>query len=210
MVTWPESPSETPAVIAAPPTPHAAPPNPAVVSPAATLPAAPRPPAEPATPVASPSPAPTPGAANGVPLGAWSLESMAVPGQYVTYAGDYAALQQVSTASDDQAKRQATLIVVKGLADPNCVSFRAADGRYLRHMMMRLRLSNDDGTQLFREDATFCPRPGAVPGSVSLESYNYRPQVLRYKAGAFYVNLPDGTKGFGAESSFQTRDPWVT
>ncbi|HZM83694.1 MAG TPA: sigma-70 family RNA polymerase sigma factor [Candidatus Limnocylindrales bacterium] len=207
MVTWPESPAETPAVIAAPPTPNVVP-NPAVVPSATTPPPpAPRPAAIPvATP---PSPVSTPSGAPGVPLGAWSLESVAVPRQYVTYVGDFAALQQVSATSGEQVKRQATLTVVKGLADPNCVTFRASDGRYLRHMMMRLRLSNDEGTQLFREDATFCPSPGAVPGSVSLESYNYRPQVVRYRAGAFYVNLPDGSKGFGAESSFITRDPWI-
>jgi RNA polymerase sigma factor (sigma-70 family) len=208
VVPWPESPGEQapPAVIAAPPTPTVQR-NPAVVPSAATQVPAPRP--APSAPEATVSPAAPPAAGPAVPLGAWSLESVVAPGQFVTYNGDFAALQQVSDRSSDQVKQQATLTVVQGLADTTCVTFKAADGRHLRHMMMRLRLNDDEGTQLFREDATFCPRPGAVPGSVSLESVNYPGQLLRYREGAFYLNLPDGSKNFGRETSFITRDPWA-
>jgi hypothetical protein len=206
MVTWPESPEEPPAVIALPPSAIAVP-NPQVQPPETTQAAAPRPAL---TTPAAPSPVTSSPGAPGVPLGAWSLESVALPGQYVTYAGDYAALQQVSATSSDQVRRQATLTVVKGLADPSCVTFRAADGRYLRHMMLRLRLNNDEGTQLFREDATFCPRAGAVTGSVALQSHNYPGSVLHYRSGAIYLDGSDGSKAFGRDSSFITRNPWMT
>jgi hypothetical protein len=80
----------------------------------------------------------------------------------------------VTAASSEQARRQATFTVITGLADTNCVTFRVSDGRYLRHYELRLRLSPEDSTQLFREDATFCPRPGAVAGSVSLQATTIR------------------------------------
>jgi hypothetical protein len=144
----------------------------------------------------------------GIPLGRWSLESVAEPGQYLTYAGIYAALGQVSASSTGQARRQATFTVVPGLADPQCVTFIAADGDYLRHYRLRLRLSPADSTWVFREDATFCPRPGLVAGSVALQSYNYPYLVLRYHGGGIYIEVPDGTKAFASESSFVPRAPW--
>ena len=58
-------------------------------------------------------------------------------------------------------------------------------------------------TGLFLEDATFGPHPG----SVTLQSYNYPYLVLRYRDGAIYINVPDGTKAFASESSFIVRAP---
>jgi hypothetical protein len=150
-----------------------------------------------------------PGAPSGsMPLGSWSLESVADPGQYLTAAGLYPVLSPVSAASVLQVRQQATLTVVQGLADQRCVTFRAADGEYLRHSYLRLRLSANDGSQLFREDATFCPRPGSVRGSVTFQSRNYPYLVLRYDNGGIYLQVPDGTKAFAAESSFTVRPPW--
>jgi RNA polymerase sigma factor (sigma-70 family) len=147
--------------------------------------------------------------AGAVPLGAWSLESVAEPGRYLTYAGTYATLGQVSASSTGQARQQATFTVVAGLADSRCVSFVAADGDYLRHYELRLQLSPADSTGLFPKDATFCPHPGAVDGSVTLQSYNYPYLVLRYLNGAIYINVPDGTRAFASESSFIVRAPWA-
>jgi hypothetical protein len=89
--------------------------------------------------------------------------------------------------------------VVPGLADPNCYSLAAVNVTgYLRHSNFRLRVDADNGTATFRQDATYCARPGAAGGSVMLESYNnpgfyirhynYELRIDRYADNATYRN----------------------
>ncbi|GIG69221.1 sigma-70 family RNA polymerase sigma factor [Phytomonospora endophytica] len=159
------------------------------------------------TPVSPPRPSPSdpnPPRSPLVPHGSWSLESVAANGQYLTHTGDLAAL---AVAGDEQNRRRATFTVVAGLADPDCVTFRAADGRYLRHYELRLRLDADQGTALFREDATFCPVAGATDGSVTLRAHNYPGSVMRSRDGGIFLDGSDGSEVFARESSFVIRDP---
>lgn len=159
------------------------------------------------------SQAPTPvspsAVAGTVPLGAQSLESADEPGMFVTYTGDFATLGRVSASSSTQARQRVTLTVIGGLADTRCVTFRTADGRYLRHHYLRLRLSTDDGSALFREDATFCPRPGAVAGSLTLHAHNYPGSVLRHRDGGIWLDGSDGTRAFAGQASFVVRGAWA-
>lgn len=200
-VNWPGPVQPPAAVIAVPATADPAPvPSP---FPVATTPRPPR-------NVASVSPRPSASAdAAGVPLGARSLESVAQPGWFLSYAGDFATLEAVTAASDTETRRRSTVTVVAGLADPACVTLRAADGRYLRHSQLRLRLSPADGSTLFREDATFCVRPGKTSGSVVLQAYNYPALVLVHRDGAIYIDVPDGSATFDRQSSFVTRSTWA-
>ncbi|MFJ7069832.1 sigma-70 family RNA polymerase sigma factor [Streptomyces sp. NPDC101115] len=195
--TWPEPAPRVPGATAAPtagtPTPL---PSPTTTS-AAPSPASP-------SPVSPPSVSPS-AVAGTVPLGAQSLESADSPGLFVTYTGDFAALGSVAASSGAQARQRVTFTVVGGLADSRCVTFRAADGRYLRHHYLRLRLSADDGSALFREDATFCPRPGAVAGSVTLHAHNYPGSVLRHRDGGIWLDGSDGTRAFAGQASFVVR-----
>lgn len=188
---WPEPAPRVPAVIAAPTAGAATP----VPSPTTTSP--------------EPSPVSPSAVAGTVPLGARSLESVDQPGLFVTYAGDFATLGGVPAAGSAQARQRVTFTVIRGLADTRCVTFRAADGRYLRHHYLRLRLSTDDGSALFREDATFCPRPGAVAGSVTLHAHNYPGSVLRHRDGGIWLDGSDGTRAFAGQASFTTRGAWT-
>ncbi|RSS78143.1 sigma-70 family RNA polymerase sigma factor [Streptomyces sp. WAC06614] len=185
---WPEPAPRAPGVTAAP----------AVGSPT---------PVPSGTPTPSGSPSANPSAAAGtVPLGARSLESVDEPALYLTYAEDFATLGRVSASSSAQTRQRVTFTVVQGLADRHCVTFRAADGRYLRHHYLRLRLSTDDGSELFREDATFCPRPGVVAGSVTLHSHNYPGSVVRHRDGGIWLDGSDGTRAFAGQASFVVRE----
>ncbi|MEV5729673.1 MULTISPECIES: sigma-70 family RNA polymerase sigma factor [Streptomyces] len=145
----------------------------------------------------APSVTPSPPGPAVVPLGARSLESVDRPGQFLAYDGDFATLSSAA----------ATFTVSRGLADSRCVTFRAADGRYLRHHYLRLRLSADDGSRLFREDATFCPRPGTVDGSVTLHAHNYPGSALRPRDGSIRLDGFDGTRTFTGQASFVVRAP---
>ncbi|MEV3855089.1 sigma-70 family RNA polymerase sigma factor [Streptomyces sp. NPDC050095] len=149
------------------------------------------------TPAPAATPSPSPSGPAVVPLGLRSLESVDRPGRFLAYAGDFATLGSVA----------ATFTVSKGLADSRCVTFRAADGRYLRHYELRLRLSADDGSRLFREDATFCPRPGTVDGSVTLHAHNYPGSALRPRDGSIRLDGSNGTRAFTGQASFVVRAP---
>ncbi|MFE1555734.1 sigma-70 family RNA polymerase sigma factor [Streptomyces sp. NPDC058734] len=157
------------------------------------------------TPSAAPSPVNPSAGAGIVPLGAQTLESVDQPALYLAYAGDFAMLGRASASSSAQARQRVTFTVVRGLADARCVTFRAADGRYLRHRELRLRLSTDDRSELFREDATFCPRAGSVTGAVTLHAHNYPGSVIRHRDGGIWLDGSDGTRAFADQASFIVR-----
>jgi hypothetical protein len=126
-----------------------------------------------------------------------SLESANAKGQFVSLSADRGVLTPAG----------ATLEVVPGLADRDCFSLRTADGQHLRHASWRLVASRDEGTALFRGDATFCPRAGLAAGSVSLESANYPGWFLRHVGDELWVDQLDGSAGFRADNSFLVRPP---
>ncbi|MGV2915741.1 sigma-70 family RNA polymerase sigma factor [Streptomyces alfalfae] len=187
-VAWPEPEHRAPGVTAAP-----------TAGTTTRTPSVTRAPSKaPAPPTTSvPSATPSPSGPAVVPLGVRSLESVDRPGQFLAYDGDFATLSSGA----------ATFTVSKGLADNRCVTFRAADGRYLRHHYLRLRLSADDGSRLFREDATFCPRPGTVDGSVTLHAHNYPGSALRPRDESIRLDGSNGTRTFTGQASFVVRAP---
>ncbi|MEU7062759.1 sigma-70 family RNA polymerase sigma factor [Streptomyces sp. NPDC046161] len=195
--TWPEPAHREPGVIAAPTAGNPTPPPSSTTASAGPSPV-------------SPSPVSPSAVASTVPLGAQSLQSVDDPALYLTYAEDFATLGRVPESSSAQTRQRVTFTVIRGLADTRCVTFRAADGRYLRHRNLRLRLSGNDDSELFREDATFCPHPGAVAGSVTLHAHNYPGSVLRQRDGGIWLDGSDGTRAFADQASFIVRRPWAT
>ncbi|MFI1992952.1 sigma-70 family RNA polymerase sigma factor [Actinoplanes sp. NPDC020271] len=167
-------------------------------------------PAAPSAVASGPAPAVASGPASAAGTGLLragpvSLEAADATGRFVTVAADYGLLTRVGAGNTVTARRQASFRAVAGLNDPRCFSFRAADGGYLRHSSWRLRLSRDEGSKLFRGDATFCPGPGQAAGSITLESSNYPGWFLRHRGDELWVDQFDGTSGFRADGSFFVR-----
>ncbi|MET7392903.1 sigma-70 family RNA polymerase sigma factor [Dactylosporangium sp. NPDC005572] len=165
-----------------------------------------------ATPSGRTSPAasfgpPSSAASSGLPsalhLGPVSFESGAVPGLYLGTDGQFGIL--VAASSSTQRGR-ATFQVVPGLSNAGCYSFRAANGQYLRHSMWRLRLSADEGSFVFRGDATFCATV-TDGGEVFLESANYRGHFIHRQKDQLWVDKADGSAAFRADSAFRLRPP---
>jgi hypothetical protein len=92
--------------------------------------------------------------------------------------------------------------VVKGLADPACFSFHSGDDHYMRHSGYRLRFDANDGSDLFTQDATFCPEDGAEDGTVTLRSHNYPDHVVHHRNVELWIDESDDTDEFAAASSF--------
>ena len=107
-----------------------------------------------------------------------SVQSVNYPDRYWHVSGDYVKLDP---PAGSESRQDSTFRVVKGLADSSCYSFATHDGKYLRHRNFLLRDEPNDGSSLFKQDATFCPRASAYSGAVMLESVNYPGRFLRHQ-----------------------------
>jgi len=180
-----------------------------VRSPAAQAHASASPAASSAPPTPTTSATPTPTAASTL-VGRHALRAVDESGRYVSEAGNLGVLGPVAATSSGLAKQEATFKFVPGLADSHCYSLKDASGRYLRHYAFRIRLDANDGSAVFRKDATFCARPGSADGSVSLESYNYPGRYLRYRDNLqLWVDPAQNTAAFRASRSFTVVAPWT-
>ncbi|KAJ7201490.1 arabinofuranosidase B [Mycena haematopus] len=112
---------------------------------------------------------------------------------------------QVVTSSDTQAlKLSASWTVVSGLANSACVSFESRDtpGSYIRHSGFELYVNTNDGSKLFAEDATYCPRAGLNGQGNSLRSWSYPAHYFRHFDAVLYAASNGGPSTFDATASF--------
>jgi Alpha-L-arabinofuranosidase B (ABFB) domain/Alginate lyase len=140
-----------------------------------------------------------------------SFQSVNYPARWIATEDDSLGyLDPVDVSSTSTVKQSASFTVVSGLADARGYSLRAADGRYLRHSAFRLRLGGDDGTDLFRKDATFYAVAGSATGSVRLVSYNYPGRCIRHRDFQLWLDTYDLTgANFPADSSFNPLNAWA-
>ncbi|WP_369037506.1 MULTISPECIES: AbfB domain-containing protein [Streptomyces] len=159
-------------------------------TPAATAPApaAPAPNAEgsasaavseaPGKPAASPSPSKSSAAPAKPASTSRSVESVNYPGRYWHVSNGLVKLDQVRGS---ESREDSTFDVVKGLSNSSCYSFKTNDGKYLRHRDFILRAERNDGSSLFKQDATFCGGYSGYTGEAMLTSVNYPNYALRHK-----------------------------
>ncbi|GAB2837850.1 hypothetical protein GCM10027074_00150 [Streptomyces deserti] len=174
-------PSPTPTTTA--PTRHSTTPEPSTT--------APKPPA----PDAGSTPSKKP------PSTSTSLRSVNYPDRYWHVSDGSVRLDRIGSGSEQ--REDATFQRVKGLADSSCYSFVTADGTYLRHRGFVLLKDRDDGSPLFRQDATFCPRPSAFSGAIMLESVNYPGRFLRHRDFLLRLEPYQHTTLYRADSAFR-------
>jgi hypothetical protein len=132
-----------------------------------------------------------------------SVRSVNYPDRYWQVSGDYVKLNPAGSAT---ARRAATFKLVKGLANSSCYSFTTADGSYLRHRNFILRAERNDGSSLFKQDATFCPRTSSYSGAVMLESVNYPGRYLRHQNFQLKLDQYQNSGQFRADSAFRLVD----
>lgn len=156
-----------------------------------------------ASPPADPpkSPTPQPGSSSPKPATTWrSVSSVNYPDRYWHVSGSYVRLDPINSAS---AREDATFKLVKGLADASCYSFATTDGTYLRHREFVLRSERDDGSSLFEQDATFCPKTSSVSGAIMLESVNYPGRFLRHQDFKLRLDPYQYSGQYQADSAFR-------
>ncbi|KUM81890.1 AbfB domain-containing protein [Streptomyces sp. ISL-22] len=129
-----------------------------------------------------------------------SVRSVNYPDRYWHVSGGYVKLDPVGGA---ESREDSTFKLVNGLAQSSCYSFATADGTYLRHRSFVLRAERDDGSAVFEQDATFCPRTSAYSGSVMLESVNYPGRFLRHQNFQLKLDPFQNSSLYLADSAFQ-------
>jgi GH43 family beta-xylosidase len=94
--------------------------------------------------------------------------------------------------------------IVPGLAGSGTVSLESANfpGYYLRHKNFELWVEKNDGSAVFKNDATFYQRSGLASASgVSFESYNFPGRYIRHFNHLMYVQ-PVSTTLDRADATF--------
>ncbi|OLF09997.1 AbfB domain-containing protein [Actinophytocola xanthii] len=136
--------------------------------------------------------------------------------RYLRHQAGLARTDVVTASSAALLKSDATFVVRRGLADPSCYTLQARNtGEYLRHAAFRVRLSGDQGTDLFRRDATFCAQPGATAGTVRLASLNELGTSMRHFAEEVWVasnggaHAYDNPASYGADTSWSVDAAWA-
>lgn len=130
-----------------------------------------------------------------------SVRSVNYPDRYWRVDDGYVGLDPVRGS---ESREDSTFKQVKGLADSSCYSFVTHDGAYLRHRNFVLRAERDDGSSLFKQDATFCPRDSSYySGATMLESVNYPGYFLRHQNFVVRLERFEYSSQFFQDASFQ-------
>lgn len=174
----PPSPTGTPS---APPSPTSAPVEVPTRTATASRPAQSRPAAT--TPRGSAAPTGVPGLAIGATIG---LQVEGKPGLLVRHRDFIARLEQFSSTSNALDKNDAKFIVRKGLAFDGCVSFEAVSqpGFYLRRFFSDLLLHQQNESDIYRQEVTFCPVPNRNGQALTL--------LVLFPSGFAVTTAPDG------------------
>ncbi|MFD8064761.1 AbfB domain-containing protein [Streptomyces parvulus] len=138
--------------------------------------------------------------------------------RYLRHADSLAQTEIVEAGSSGLLKQDATWTLRRGLADSSCYSFESVNypGRFLRHADSRVRTATDDGSALFRQDATFCARPGLGGSGVTFESINIPGSYLRHFASAVHIAAGSGAgdsydrpQTLTADATWSVAAPWA-
>lgn len=138
-----------------------------------------------------------------------SVEAVNYPDRYWHLSNGQVRLDPVNSSSSAATRRAASFKVVHGLAKSSCYSFATVDGSYLRHRDFVLRSDRDDGSALFREDATFCPRASSRSGAVMLEAVNYPGRFLRHRNFQLVLGRYERDRLYREDSAFRLVRGWA-
>ncbi|MFF1835948.1 AbfB domain-containing protein [Streptomyces sp. NPDC058231] len=146
-----------------------------------------------------------------LPTGYRSLR-VTTPGytdKYLRHYDGLAFTAVVNGGSDPLLRNDATWKIVAGLANSNCYSFESRNypGEFVRHRDFRVRREADDGSALFRADATWCAVAGT--GGVRLTSANLPGSYLRHIDSEVWLATPGGGHTWDNPATFTEDTTWA-
>jgi alpha-L-arabinofuranosidase len=150
-----------------------------------------------------------------VPLGhaSWQADN----GNFLRHQNYVAKTSPITATNPPTDLQDATFTLVPGLADDSCYSFEAVNfpGYYLRHYNFQVVLNQNDKSELYAEDATFCATTGHNGQGISWQAYAYEDHYLRQYAGNVYIGANGGPRtgdvasGWSDDISWQRTAPWA-
>jgi hypothetical protein len=137
--------------------------------------------------------------------------------RYIRHQNGNAVTSVISSTAPAIDKDDGTWIVRRGLASNACVSFESRNfpGDFLRHQNFQLRRQPNDGSALFRADATFCPQAGQSGQGTSFAAFNFPTRFLRHFNNTVFIasnggpNTFDVTGSFASDVSWAVSSPWT-
>ncbi|KAF5310629.1 hypothetical protein D9619_008263 [Psilocybe cf. subviscida] len=112
---------------------------------------------------------------------------------------------QVVTSSDTTAlKQSASWTVRTGLGNSACFSFESRDtpGSFIRHSNFQLMVNANDGSKLFSEDATYCPKAGLNGQGNTLTSWSFPNRSFRHFNAILFIASNGGVHDFDATALY--------
>ncbi len=130
--------------------------------------------------------------------------------RYIRHKGGLGYTEVVNSSSDDLTRQDSSFWARPGLANGSCYSFESRNfpGEYLRHSSSRIHKDPNDGSDLFKADATFCARGGLSGVGYSFEAYNYPNHFLRHYNGEVYIAVSGGSNAFESSNNFNADTSW--
>jgi len=124
--------------------------------------------------------------------------------RYIIHSGSDVVTQVVDSSSSSGLKGQASFTARTGLGFSGCLSFESVDtpGNFIRHRNHELHLDANDGSQLFGEDATFCPQTGLNGQGDTFRSWSYPNRYFRHYQATLYIAANGGPFAFDNAVSF--------
>lgn len=144
---------------------------------------------------------------------ALSFSSVNFPGRYIRHRN---SLGEITGVFSNLDRADATFLVRPGLnGSPIAVSLEAVNypGHFLRHQNFRLKLHAYDGSQLFRNDASFLNNDGGAwegNAQMSFESVNFPAHFIRHRNFELWLDERDGSDLFNQDASWQPIPPLKT
>lgn len=152
-------------------------------------------------------PAPTVPPAYVPPPGSVSFESNNYRGRFIRHR---TFLGELTPVVSDLDRADTTFFVRPGLSGtPQSVSLESVNyrGHYLRHQNFRIKLNENDGSELFRKDASFVMREydSVEKGWWYFESVNFPNHYIRHQNFELWLARTDRSQLFLLDSLFGQR-----
>ncbi|MCE7008136.1 AbfB domain-containing protein [Kibdelosporangium philippinense] len=137
----------------------------------------------------------------------------AAKGWYLRSGGGDAVITPGSQGDTvaDAPLGEASWKIVPGLADENCFSLESTThaGSFVRHQDYRVKLHANDGTDLFKGDATWCAKPGLEGAGIALEAKNVPGRFMRHINGEVWLANDSGQFDWDTPTLFKPDATWA-
>ncbi|KAJ7635071.1 Arabinosidase B [Roridomyces roridus] len=131
--------------------------------------------------------------------------------RYIAHTGTMVNTQIITPSNSSATRLSASWNVVAGLGNNACVSFESRDtpGNYIRHSNFQLFVNVSDGTQVFKEDATWCPQAALNGKGNSIRSWSFPTHYFRHFNAILYAASNGGPSDYDSKNLFNDDVSWV-